>query len=127
MITDDKVEAAREAMRMALHALVESRGAVNNTLNQYLLHAGWPKYDGRIGPATEQLAKHDAAITALRAAMGAKLAAEAERDTLAALLREALVLLARAQAEHEADSFPISNAVAQAQDALRAAMGAKNG
>jgi hypothetical protein len=57
-------------VRAALKALEESRDDVNEVLSGYLHGEGYASYDRRIKQYREQLARHDAAIALLRAALG---------------------------------------------------------
>ncbi len=53
-----------------MKALEESRDDVNEVLSGYLHGEGYASYDRRIKQYREQLARHDAAIALLRAALG---------------------------------------------------------
>ena len=56
----------RKVMEQALEALEESLPDVQKCLGNNLPHAGYARYDKRIAFYREQIAKHEAAITALR-------------------------------------------------------------
>lgn len=61
---------ADKLLQQALSVLEESRDDVNDALGSLMHGKGYPSYDRRIKSYTEQLARHDAAIAALREHLG---------------------------------------------------------
>lgn len=61
---------ARDAMRMALRALREARNDIDSAICENLPNERYASYQRIIAAYREQLADHDAAIDALRAALG---------------------------------------------------------